>query len=103
MLSRTLAGIDLKEAQDMADTIVDIFVELLPATREYDAALTAFQKDAQGKSQEEAKNLVSAQAFEKIANDTYELDYGLNLAQIKAIGKHLRSVADVALLYNLKD
>lgn len=102
MLSRTLAGIDLKEAQDMADNIVDIFVELLPATREYDAALTAFQKDAQGKSQEEAKNLVSAQAFEKIANDTTDVEIGLEIGQIKAIGKHLRSVADIALLYNLK-
>lgn len=102
-LSRTLAGIDLKEAQDVAETIVDLFVDLLPIVKEYDTALAALQKDAQGKSEDEVKSLVSAQAFEKVANDTRDLDHGLNLDQIKAIGKHLRNVADIAQLYNLKD
>ena len=101
-MSRTLAGIELQKAQDVSETVVDLYVALLPAAREYDSALVAFQKDAQGKTLEEAKNLVSAQAFEKIANDSTEVDISLDIDQIKAIGKYLRSVADIALLYNLK-
>lgn len=101
-LSRILAGIDLHEAKEEAEIIVELFVALMPATKEYDSALAALQKDAQGKSQEEIKNLVSAQAFDKIANDATEVDAELDIDQIKAIGKHFRSVADIALLYNLK-
>lgn len=101
-LSRILAGIDLHETKEEAEIIVELFVALMPATKEYDSALAALQKDAQGKSQEEIKSLVSAQAFDKIANDVTEVDAELEIDQIKAIGKHFRSVADVALLYNLK-
>ncbi len=101
-LSRTLAGIDLQDAKTESEIIVDLFITLLPATKEYDSALATLQKEAQGKSPEEVKNLVSAQAFDKIANDVSDIDFGLTIDQIKAIGKHFKSVADIALLYNLK-
>lgn len=101
-LSRILAGINLKEAKDEAEILVDLFVALIPATKEYNNALAELQKDAQGKSQEEVENLVSAKAFNKIANEEAEIDYSLEISQIKAIGKHFNSVGDIALLYNLK-
>lgn len=101
-LSRTLANINLQEAKDEAEVLVDLFVALIPATKEYNNALMELQKDAQGKSVEEVENLVSAKAFDKIANEETEVDFALEISQIKAIGKHFKSVGDVALLYNLK-
>lgn len=101
-MCRTLAGIDLQKAGETADLVVDLYLALLPVAKDYDAALENLQKDAQGKKPEDAKNLVSAQAFEKIANDVAEVEFALDLGQIKAIAKHLHSVTDIALLYNLK-
>lgn len=101
-LSRVLAGIDLKESKDVADVAVDLFLELLPLNNEYESALAALQKDAQGKSQKEVANLVSAKAFDKIANKTADVKTTLSVDQIKSIGKHLNSLADVAMLYRLK-
>ena len=101
-LSRALAPIDLEKAQDVSDLVVDLFLAVWPTAKEYESALAAFQKDAQGKTPEEAKKLVSAQAFEKLANGTVDIDMGLDTGQIKNIGRHFRSVADIALLYNLK-
>ena len=101
-LSRSLAAIDLQSAKEEATTIVDLFVELLPSAKEYESALADFQKEAQGKKPEEVEGLVSAKAFEKIANKETEVSKTLTVEEIKAIGKHFRSVADIALLYNLK-
>ena len=101
-LCRVLAGIDLQKAEKDSELIVDLYMALLPAAKEYESALAELQKDARGKSQEEVKGLVSAQAFDKIANDAAEVEFALDTAQIKAIGRHFRTVADIALLYNLK-
>lgn len=101
-LARTLSQIDLEKAQDVADVLVDLFMELLPANKDYETALAALQKDAQGKSQKEIANLVSAKAFDKIANKLVEIKTTLTMDQIKGIGKHFKSLADIAALYNLK-
>ena len=101
-MSRTLAAIDLQSAKEESEIIVDLFVALLPAAKDYENALATLQKEAQGKSQDDVKNLVSAKAFDKIANKYVDIDAGLDISQIKAIGRHFRSVADIALLYNLK-
>lgn len=101
-IARTLSTINLQEAQDSAEALIDLFLELMPANKEYETALAALQKDAQGKSQKEIGNLVSAKAFDKIANKTVEVKTTLTVAQIKNIGKHFKSLADVAVLYNFK-
>lgn len=102
MAARTLR-VDLKNVDEtLGDKIVDLFMELLPHALKYDNALSELQKDAQGKSEEEVKDLVSAKAFEKIANTEIDIEASLTKDEIKGLTKKkIISMGDMAALYNL--
>lgn len=84
----------------IADKVTTIFIALLPHTREYNDALAVVQRDAKGKTQQQVEKLVSAKAFEKIANKVVTVDIPtLTMEEVMVIGK---SVPDFKLAnYNL--
>ena len=99
--ARTLR-LDLKDIEEsLAEKVVDVFSELLPYAIQYDTAYAEFQKDAQGKKQEEWESLVSAKAFEKVANTEVEVESTLDGSELKALAKKkVISLADMAALWN---
>lgn len=88
--------------ETLGGKIVDLFMELLPYAVQYDNALTAVQKDAQGKSREEVENMVSAKAFEKIAATEVEVAPVFTKEELSGLAKKkVISLGDMAALYNL--
>lgn len=99
----TILGVaSTEELGESAEKVTDIFIGLTPLVREYNDALMLLQKDAKGKSAEEAENLTSAKAFEKIANSEREVSIPtLTMAEIKTIGGAIKGfkLANYNLLY----
>lgn len=96
-----LISLDLENVEEtLAGKIVDLVIELLPYAREYEAALNDLRKDAQGKKPEEVETLVSAKAFEKIANAEVEINTEFTKDELAALAKKkVIKVADLAALY----
>lgn len=101
ILANKLIEIDLEKAQEFADAIVDAFLEVKPYAEEYNNALDALKKEAQGKKPEEVDKLLSAKAFNKISNKEVDVKKVLSREQAKGICKHMKSVGFIDLLYKL--
>ena len=86
---------------ESGDKVMKIFIRLMPYVREYNDALFAMQKDAQGKTQEEVKDLVSVKAFEQVVTKEVEIDLPLlTEADLEQIGKNTEGFK-VANFYHL--
>lgn len=97
-----MSSINQSELGDNADKVVDIYIGLLPYTKDYNEALINFQREAHGKKEEEIKNFVSTKALERIANKEVNVEIpSLTTKELREIGGNIKDfkLSNYQILY----
>lgn len=87
-----LSSLKVSDLGDKAleDKVVQFYLSLLPHNNEFALSLAQLQKDAQGKSEPEVAELLSAKAFNETANKDVEIEGGFTFDEIKALGGKIK-------------